>query len=168
MESDPFLNLRKVNTIITPVRILAMFDAGPRKHTLDNFGDLGERMVQVVVTHIEDFPVHGAQRCVEKQQDRLGEVPDVNERPPLLTIVNGDSAVLHRLRGKKVHNQVEPWPVRKSEDRGKPHDHGMKARTGAFQQYLFGRHFRFSIQGNWLHLRVFVHEFIGSAVDAAT
>src|SRR5258707_5788054 len=167
-KSKPLLNLGKINTVVTPVRILVVLNPRAREYALDDPGDFRERVVKPVVPHVEDFLAYSAQRRFQKQDDCLSDVLDVNERAPLFTIKDRDSAILLCFCRQKVNNKVEPRTIREPKYSCEAHDHRMEVRGSALEQCLFGRYFCLSIQRDRLHFRIFIHQLISCPVNAAT
>ena len=68
--------------------------------------------------HVEDFAGDILHGCVERLDDRLRNVVDVNEGAPLLAVVNGDDAFLASLGGEQVDDEVETRSGSETEDSG--------------------------------------------------
>src|SRR5579863_3792597 len=115
-KSQALLDFVEVHAIIPLVCVLDPFDASAGEYTPDDLTDLRQRVVQAVIAHVECLTADGAQGRVEKQDDGLRQILHVNERPPLLAVVNRDHAVLPCFCREQIHDQVEARTVRKPEN----------------------------------------------------
>lgn len=133
-ESQTFLDLVEIYTIIPSIRILDIFHGGPRDNTLDSGSHLGESKIQTVVANVEDLPADNTEWGIENKDHGFGEVLHVDKGPPLVSIINCDHTVLTCLGSEKVDHEVEPRTARQSEDSREAQQDRMEIVIGGFKE----------------------------------
>src|SRR3954447_17307524 len=95
------------DTIVSPIRVVGVLHSDIGK-PLRNFScHISKRIVQTRIANIKDLSTHARERRVQNAQESFSHIIYMNERPPLLAVVNRDDVVTTGLCGQEVYNQIK-------------------------------------------------------------
>jgi len=82
--------------------------------------NLAKCTVERPITGVKDFAAGHMHRSFQYMTDGAHGIPHMNERPPLLTVVNSYRLFPSSVSNEAIYDQVEPHPIACAEERPKP------------------------------------------------
>src|SRR5271165_1704210 len=101
-ESQTLFDFVEAHTVIATVRILNGFNDGIRDDQLDRCGHLGQLEIETVVPDVEDLAADRCQWGVENKNHGLRKILHMDERAPLVPVINGNHPILTSFGSKQV------------------------------------------------------------------
>ena len=94
---QPVTNLVEGNPIVAQIGVVHGFDPCIGKLRPNAFGNTGQCVVQTSVANVENLAADHGQRRLNGLQYGFGDVADMQKRPPLLSVEDGDDTFFKRL-----------------------------------------------------------------------
>ena len=162
------MNFVKRNTVIAAILVFNSLHFDGWNNLCYFLRNFRQPVIQSVRTRVEDFAgnhinVIGLETCYEGTRG----IVNVHKRPPLVPVENRDFAQPDCPRRQKINHQIKPWPWRKPKKRGQPENRRVKVCGLSLEENPFRIHFGSGIQRDGADLRIFVHQKLRGAVDAA-
>src|SRR4051812_4797129 len=166
-ESHTITDFVEVDAVIPAVGIRHLLYFRSGEHLLDDLGHALQSVVQARVAHIEYLSAHKSDRRVDRRNDSFHDITNVNERPPLLAIEDGDLAILIRAGCQQIDDEIKPRAVSETEDGRESKDRRVEVLALRRQQRQFGINFGLSIERDWADLRPLIHLVVRRSVHTA-
>src|SRR6266850_1006597 len=167
-EPQAGMDLVEGDAVVPLVTIVDVGDLNMRHNARYLFGNLSQAVIQVVVSDIEDLTCHDRRFGFKAKHKCARSIVDMQERPPLLTIEDGNLTGSRRSGGQQVDHQVKPWAGGESEQGSETKNSGVKVARRNLEQQFLRIHLCLRIGRDRGSRRKLVHQKLGGTVYAAT